>query len=418
MHRRSAVLLPLVLLLILVPVTTFAASLTVDVTIANSDPTQAGRLVRTNVMSSCNSDKTCPGVFDSTPRHYQSFALFNESASASCTTFSATSSGNLYWVAYFNSFDPNNLCANYAADLGTTAVGGSSASVIVPAYTTLVLVVHELTPNTGGSGTFTFSNGSAVRAEFMQGLPSALLRNPTDGQNAAVAVSQFAGNFGNRPKVFLPGLPDTNWNVGGVGFFGGTTGTDIAWHNVSTGQNAFWIMNRASLTSVQNLPGIPNTALKMVGSGDFNHDGNMDLLWRNSATGDNAMWLVNGTTVSSVVDLPGLPDAAWTVVGAGDIDLDAWADIVWYNTTTGDVALWKMNGTSYVSTINLGGVADLAWRPKAVLDASGDGNPDIIWENVGLSQMTAWVMHKAVISSVMSLNTGEPKNGRVVVGPR
>lgn len=426
MHRRAAVLSLWAVLLVAVPATSFAKIYNLNVTVTNSDPTQAGRIVRSNIASSCQSDKICPGVFDSTPRHYQTISIFNDTKSPSCVGITnPPAASNLYWVAYYDSFDPNNLCANFAGDTGTSDAGSvHAAGLTVPPLTTLVVVVHELTPNAGGSAMFNINLQQVPpRAGFLNegganNTPAAVLRNPTTGENAALLVGANQGNFNNRPKVSIQGIPDTNWHIGGVGFFGGTTGTDIAWHNVSTGKNAFWIMNYASLVTVQNLPGIPNTAIDMVGSSDFDHNGTMDLLWRNSANGNDAIWLMNGPSVSAIVNLPGVPDTNWTIVGAEDFDLDAWPDIVWYNTVTGDLAIWKMNGTNYVSTANVAGVPNLSWRPKALMDANGDGAADIIWENVTVGQMTAWVMNRFAIASVDALNTGEPKEGRVVVGPR
>ena len=48
---------------------------------------------------------------------------------------------------------------------------------------------------------------------------------------------------------------------------------------------------------------------------DFNGDGKTDILWRYSMTGDNAVWLMDGTTVSSVVHLDPVSDTAWEIVG-------------------------------------------------------------------------------------------------------
>jgi hypothetical protein len=39
-------------------------------------------------------------------------------------------------------------------------------------------------------------------------------------------------------------------------------------------------------------------------SADFNGDGKSDIVLRNYTTGQNALWLMNGTSVTSIVDLP------------------------------------------------------------------------------------------------------------------
>jgi hypothetical protein len=54
----------------------------------------------------------------------------------------------LFSAAYLGSFDPNNICsANYLGDMGASPA--PAYQFTVPAGATFVIVVHEVTPNTG-----------------------------------------------------------------------------------------------------------------------------------------------------------------------------------------------------------------------------------------------------------------------------
>src|SRR4051812_34709120 len=84
--------------------------------LSTSDPVQAGRIVRNGVPSSCATDKACPGVFDSFPRHYRAFPVMNASTRSVCLSFQSSLGGVLLSL-YQDSFNPNDLCDKYLADL-------------------------------------------------------------------------------------------------------------------------------------------------------------------------------------------------------------------------------------------------------------------------------------------------------------
>ena len=119
-----------------------------------SDPVQAGRINRDGVASSCQTPKTCSILVDTLPRHYDAYTFVNSSSSASCYTVridagSCTGSRYLFSTTYLGSFNRNNLCSNFLADIGISPNPVGSYSFTVPAGATFVVVVHEIDVNGG-----------------------------------------------------------------------------------------------------------------------------------------------------------------------------------------------------------------------------------------------------------------------------
>ena len=112
-----------------------------------------GEFTRDALPSTCLTAKTCPGVFDATPRHYDSYTFVNNTPSSQCYSveIDTACSGNnfIFAVTYLNSFNSANLCANYLADSGESPFTNDNYSFTVPAGATFVVVVHEVTANAG-----------------------------------------------------------------------------------------------------------------------------------------------------------------------------------------------------------------------------------------------------------------------------
>ncbi len=119
-----------------------------------TDPTQTGRLSRNGVVASCASPKSCPGLFTAVgSRAYDSYTITNpDPLNSACVTVGMVTSctTDAFAVAYLNAFDPNNLCANYMGDAGTSGAG--NFEVTLPAGAQMVVVVHEVDPAIGCSG--------------------------------------------------------------------------------------------------------------------------------------------------------------------------------------------------------------------------------------------------------------------------
>jgi hypothetical protein len=123
--------------------------------ITGGDPGHADFLDVQGSASACGTAQGCPGTgSDPGPYHYDNYTFTNSSGSSRCITVdvNATGCGTLGIVvaAYLTSFNPNNLCANYLADTGGTAIGGNTTfGFDVPAGATFVLDVEEWQPNIG-----------------------------------------------------------------------------------------------------------------------------------------------------------------------------------------------------------------------------------------------------------------------------
>jgi hypothetical protein len=113
---------------------------------------QPGRLNRFPPASTCSAPKTFPGLFDTAGRTYDAYTFFN-SGPATCVTFRVTTpctgSNFIFPVAYLGSFDPANPGANYLGDSGDSPNPSGTFSVNVPANSSVVLGIHEVTPGGG-----------------------------------------------------------------------------------------------------------------------------------------------------------------------------------------------------------------------------------------------------------------------------
>src|SRR5436189_3435383 len=77
--------------------------------ITNGDPTQAGIVNRLFSPSVCLPSRSCPGLADTTPRHYDAYTFMVTAGNSQCVTISvdtSSCSGNLYSVAYRGSYNP------------------------------------------------------------------------------------------------------------------------------------------------------------------------------------------------------------------------------------------------------------------------------------------------------------------------
>ena len=140
-------------------VCSLCAAPTID-SITTNEPVQVGRLSRDGTIPGCNTIKAYPGTIDSAIRHYRSRAYLNNTGGDVCATVEIASSCDVQANAYLNTYDPTNIANNYIGDAGISTGGGSTNafSCNVPAGAVLVVVVNEVTPNSGcNSYTLTLS---------------------------------------------------------------------------------------------------------------------------------------------------------------------------------------------------------------------------------------------------------------------
>jgi hypothetical protein len=110
-----------------------------------------GRLNRDGSPSACQAPKAVPPVIDSVSRHYDSYVFTNTTGVQTCFTVNidagaCTGASYLFSAAYLGSFDPNDLSANYLADIGISPNPRGSYSFSVPAGARFVVVVHAIDP--------------------------------------------------------------------------------------------------------------------------------------------------------------------------------------------------------------------------------------------------------------------------------
>ena len=125
--------------------------------IAAGDPTQTGRLVRNGVFSVCSALKPSPGLNDSVlGRRFDQYTITNQNTTTQCVTASVSNgcgANAIYLAAYTGSYVPTSVTTNFLADNGaspgTAAIGIGPVAFTMAPGATVVLVVHEITANSG-----------------------------------------------------------------------------------------------------------------------------------------------------------------------------------------------------------------------------------------------------------------------------
>jgi hypothetical protein len=123
--------------------------------IDNNDPTQVDRMNRSGVSSCCGGGPVCVIMGDGQLHHYDAYPFTNTTGSAQCVTVGVNTDcqGNnfIFTAAYVGTFDPNNICANWIADEGSSPGPGNPTpfSFNIEDGQTFVLVVSEVTANEG-----------------------------------------------------------------------------------------------------------------------------------------------------------------------------------------------------------------------------------------------------------------------------
>ena len=201
-------------------------------------------------------------------------------------------------------------------------------------------------------------------------------------------------------------LPKGDFNRDGM--------SDVLWRMSTTGDNAMWLMNGASIASPAALTRVSDLNWTIAGIGDFNRDGKADVLWRHGVTGEVVIWLMNGTSIISASVVGTVADTNWKIAGVGDFDGDGKSDVVWYDSATGQVVVWLMNGTSISSATVVTTVADLNWNIVGVGDLDGDGKADLFWRNAATGENVVWRMNGASIALASSTTTVSNLNYKVV----
>ena len=122
----------------------------------SSDPTQTDRLFRSGIPQTCPPSTTCAVFGDPSPRHYDAYTFTNNTGATQCVTVDPTTecvgTNYIFVAAYLGSFDPNNICANWIGDSGSSPDPTAPPVTFmfeVPNGQTFVVVVSEVTPGAG-----------------------------------------------------------------------------------------------------------------------------------------------------------------------------------------------------------------------------------------------------------------------------
>lgn len=132
-------------------------------TVPTTGQTQAGRLVRDAVPSTCASPKTNPAVLSASQsfryRNHTLASVLREPVCVTVTLSTSCTGSNEIFSASYGTFVPSDPTANYLADLGTSPPGATSYSFTVGAEGRWGTVVHEVVSGAGCSGyTITFAS--------------------------------------------------------------------------------------------------------------------------------------------------------------------------------------------------------------------------------------------------------------------
>jgi len=180
-------------------------------------------------------------------------------------------------------------------------------------------------------------------------------------RRAGIAAASVTDPRDAPEAIELPAEADTFWRLSGTGDFNSDEKIDLVWRNLSTGQNALWLMDGIARISVAPLPTAANLNWMLCGTGDFNSDGKVDLVWRNMNDGRNAVWFMDGTAMTGASLLPGAANLNWVLCGTGDFDRDLDVDLLWRNIVDGKNAVWYLNGLILTSVEMLTTVTVTDW---------------------------------------------------------
>ena len=324
-------------------------------------------------------------------------------AGAAVTVHYATADGTAYAGSDYTGV--TGLLTFAAGETTKTVVVDVHGDLLVEADETFVL---NLTDSSGaiigdgqGVGTILNDDGPRARVDFNgDGRADIFWRKATTGEDAVWLMNGATVDAGG----LLSTVP-TPWDAVGAGDLDGDGKADLVWRNSTSGENAVWFMNGTAVASGALLTTVPSL-WAIVGAGDFDGNGKADLLWRNASSGETAIWLMNGAAVSGGAVLPTMA-TAW-LPGAGDLNGDGKADILWFNGSTGETAFWLMNGTA-ISSGGYGPTVATTWAPAGVGDFDGDGKADLLWRNGASGENAMWLMNGASVSSGAVLATvGSP----------
>jgi hypothetical protein len=116
------------------------------------DPQQALRLYRDGTPDSCSATGTC-ATFSTGTRAYDVHTMINNTTGQQClqvnVSTACTGTNYIFVAAYQGAFSPNNICANWVGDIGSSPDPSGSFSFRAQSGQAYSLVVSEVTQGAG-----------------------------------------------------------------------------------------------------------------------------------------------------------------------------------------------------------------------------------------------------------------------------
>ena len=337
------------------------------------------------------------------PRAGGSAAITVAASQPNCTWTIAK--GNTWWVSSPSEGNTERGTQTFVVNVGFNP-GARRAGLITVAGT--VVTIEQ------GGGTPGDVNGDG-RADL-------IWQHQTAG---SLAVWFLDGRTVVNSGAFsLDPSTDPLWRAAGSGDVNGDGATDLVWQHAVTGSLAVWFLSGTQVVATLplSIERVPDTDWQIRGVGDTNGDGFADLLWQHRSQGWLAVWLMAGATVveTRYLTLDRVADADWQIAAAGDADGDGRADIIWQHQTSGALAVWFLDGARVLWTTRLSvdRVADTTWKLRGAGDANGDGRADLLWQHQTSGAIGVWYLLGAQVIEQWRV-TADPISDAnwVIVGP-
>lgn len=259
--------------------------------LADTDPTQTGRVVRDGVPSSCRGKTN--GLQNTTAVNFDSYNFVAPITGCATVDFDATACGGATTQAVaYSSFNPATPAVNVIGDFGFSTTGVARFSFPVTSGVGYTIVVHDIIE----SPTNVFCTSYSFKITYRTGCRQPGFDKSNDGKA--------------DPTVFRPS--DGSWNVlnsaGGTssllfgqsgdiptaGDYTGDGQTDLSVYRPSS---STWFYATSQATPATNIASAPwGAAGDVPVPGDYDADGKTDIaVWRPS---DGTWYVLNSATNS------------------------------------------------------------------------------------------------------------------------